>query len=260
MTWQRPWGKTFPRSDPDGIVESGGFTPSFKRPGYDYSTMSRPVQPEPSAPDESTEPTEEESVPDDGPVRVIMPDGREATRRRHDPSKHTDEAEGNDWDRLADDPGFVGEYLPDFMQESLRGDGKEEQGPSVPDEPGSVDESAEAYTYTSHPPSGKGLKFAWEKQLRGRMGKGPQHLTARELAALFVLGTYADENLTKVRPGRERLKRDMGYSGKSGAKTVGEILTALERKSFIVPVSRDRGRVTVYRLTTPEWEQSSSQG
>ena len=184
---------------------------------------------------------------------------RDGTVTPWDRTKHRPELRGTTWEPLKMNdltgrPELVLELsaeadageLPEFLREALEAEGQ-------------VTETESEHSPARKPTAGeRGLKFRYPKELRGRVGRGPGKLTPTEFAALMMLHSYADPDLSNARPGHVRLAEDLGYSGRHATRTVRELVSSLETKGFLVVTRRGSNGstpvATTYRLSLPEWD------
>ena len=160
------------------------------------------------------------------------------------PGVHKPWEEGVTWERDPVDQLKVYEYAP-------------EPEPTEKPEPEYVEPRPAPGNEPPPLPGEMGLKFRYEKALRGRVGHGPGQLTPAEFVLLSMLLTYADEDLCHACPGNARLAADCGMSGKGAAGDAGKRAGVVASKGFSVVTRRGTnigGNVSQeYRLKLPEW-------
>ena len=129
--------------------------------------------------------------------------------------------------------------LPEFLK-------SEPEGPAVAD-----------HLEPPPEPGERGLKYRYEKALRGRVGNGPGQLTPAEFVVLVMLLTYADENLCNARPGGTRLAADCGLTGSTAARRATERAGEVAAKGYAAITRRGTNTggnsAQTYRLKLPEW-------
>lgn len=170
----------------------------------------------------------------------------------HDEREHHPAMEGIAWERLAGTDRVI-EYAP----EPGSGAAKDEPEPVAEPEPDPVADEPSPGRVPPPTPGEAGLKHRYEKALRGRIGYEEGQLTPAEFVLLFVLLTYASEDLTDAYPGNARLAADCGIGGKGAAKRAGKRAGVVVEKGFAVVTrhgSNASGNVSqAYRLKLPEW-------
>lgn len=174
--------------------------------------------------------------------------------------RHAQETFGIEWDMI---PSPVGpsryvDYLPEESGAEEVPEPEEEPAPAVAEEATAVPASTPE-TPAPRRANGVPRKLVYAEALAA----GRDDLTDAEFRLLMAMWKYANNNtLGDVRPGHARLAEQVGLApSKSNRDNVRKRIGSLIRKGYVVKVREGttvpHRRAAEYRLTLPEWEESS---